>query len=250
MEQSTRNKIQNISFQKLYKPTIFSTDPISTLNSNKITCPYANRAVISLLEAGVDFEEILIDLENKPEWIKEVNPASKVPALRLSDGKILAESVQIAEFIAESYPESNLLPLDPYKRYEVRTFLEFTSSLGPLLYQLLNLAKSPRDEKTVDEKISQIVAKLRQVNEKLKEHSNEGPYFDGNHFSFADIIPFTIFERINIASQIVGCPIKDFEGLDCVIEWAKAIRARESYKKGVATSQEMYESLKSLLKRL
>ena len=37
------------------------------LYSNK-SCPWAQRSRIALLEAGVKYEEVEIDLTNKPEW--------------------------------------------------------------------------------------------------------------------------------------------------------------------------------------
>jgi glutathione S-transferase len=37
------------------------------LYSNK-SCPWAQRSRIALLEAGVKYEEVEIDLQNKPEW--------------------------------------------------------------------------------------------------------------------------------------------------------------------------------------
>lgn len=42
------------------------------LYSNK-SCPWAQRSRIALLEAGVKFEEIEIDLTNKPEWYLKIN---------------------------------------------------------------------------------------------------------------------------------------------------------------------------------
>jgi len=42
------------------------------LYSNK-SCPWAQRSRIALLEAGVKYEEIEIDLTNKPEWYSKIN---------------------------------------------------------------------------------------------------------------------------------------------------------------------------------
>jgi glutathione S-transferase len=35
---------------------------------NATICPYAQRAAISLKEVGAEYEEVLIDLQNKPDW--------------------------------------------------------------------------------------------------------------------------------------------------------------------------------------
>ncbi|PVU86801.1 hypothetical protein BB559_006404 [Furculomyces boomerangus] len=213
-------------------------------------CPFANRAILSLHESGVDFKEVLIDLENKPEWYKEVNPALKVPALRLPNGKILVESTLIAEFVADSYPEANLLPKDPLERYEVRNFIEFyNSKVSPYFMQLLKLNKQPRDENAIDQKVSELTQNLRELNTKLKEHSSKGPHFGGSHFGFADIITFPFYERLDITLEMLGRSINNIKGLDRVYEWARAIRERESYKTRIAPRQDIAKALQSLSKR-
>lgn len=35
---------------------------------NASICPYAQRAAIVLKELGAEYEEVLIDLANKPDW--------------------------------------------------------------------------------------------------------------------------------------------------------------------------------------
>ena len=54
----------------------------------------------------------MIDLEDRPAWLYELNPAGRVPVLE-SDGWALPESVVINEFLEERYPEPPLLPADP-----------------------------------------------------------------------------------------------------------------------------------------
>jgi glutathione S-transferase len=50
------------------------------LYSNK-SCPWAQRSRIALLESNVKYEEIEIDLQNKPDWYAKVNPVSNALAL-------------------------------------------------------------------------------------------------------------------------------------------------------------------------
>lgn len=66
------------------------------LYSNK-SCPWAQRSRIALLEAGVKYEEVEIDLQNKPEWYTaKINNQGKVPVLDFG-GEILIESAVISE---------------------------------------------------------------------------------------------------------------------------------------------------------
>jgi glutathione S-transferase len=46
-----------------------------------ILCPFAHRSRLTLLEKGVPFEAIEIDLQNKPANFQEISPDGKVPVL-------------------------------------------------------------------------------------------------------------------------------------------------------------------------
>lgn len=56
------------------------------LYSNK-SCPWAQRSRIALLEAGVKYEEIEIDLQNKPDWYWKINQVNDVHDLWLISSK-------------------------------------------------------------------------------------------------------------------------------------------------------------------
>ena len=48
-------------------------------------CPYAHRSRLALLEKGIPFELIEIDLQNKPDNFTDISPYGKVPALKYGD---------------------------------------------------------------------------------------------------------------------------------------------------------------------
>jgi glutathione S-transferase len=39
-----------------------------------IRCPFAARSRLALAEANADYEEVEIDLQNKPDWYLKLNP--------------------------------------------------------------------------------------------------------------------------------------------------------------------------------
>lgn len=45
------------------------------------TCPYAQRTWIALGEAGIEYDTVYVDLDNKPEWLFAFNPLGKVPTI-------------------------------------------------------------------------------------------------------------------------------------------------------------------------
>ncbi|KAH9943549.1 hypothetical protein B0H21DRAFT_823736 [Amylocystis lapponica] len=110
-----------------------------TLYAN-MACPYAQRVDIALKEAKADYTRYEVDLQNKPAWYApQVNPASKVPAIAYGGPKVppdqpspesakLAESLVLLEFVADIYPDADLLPTDPVQRAKVRFFIDAVST--------------------------------------------------------------------------------------------------------------------------
>ena len=58
-------------------------------------CPYAMRARMALLQAGVAFDAFEIVLRDKPAELLALSPKGTVPVLRLPDGQVLEQSLDI-----------------------------------------------------------------------------------------------------------------------------------------------------------
>lgn len=58
-------------------------------------CPYAMRARMALLQAGVGFDALEIVLREKPAELLSLSPKGTVPVLRLADGTVLEQSLDI-----------------------------------------------------------------------------------------------------------------------------------------------------------
>ncbi len=61
-------------------------------------CPYAMRARMALLQAGVDYEPFEIVLRDKPAQMLAVSPKGTVPVLVLPDGVVLEQSLDIVQW--------------------------------------------------------------------------------------------------------------------------------------------------------
>lgn len=97
-------------------------------------CPYCARVRIVLAEKGLEYETVVIDLADRPDWLYEKNPLGKVPVLE-EDTLCLPESVVIMEYLEERYPEPALLPQDPADRALVRLAIDrFDTNLGDSYY--------------------------------------------------------------------------------------------------------------------
>ena len=86
---------------------------------------------ISLEEAGAEFEPVFVNLradeQRGPDYLA-INPKARVPAL-VTDQGILTEAPAILSYIAMTYPQARLAPLDdPFAFAAVQSFNTYLCS--------------------------------------------------------------------------------------------------------------------------
>lgn len=105
--------------------------------------PFCRKVRLSLAEKKLE-----VELVEERYWEKDTeflrrNPAGKVPVLKM-DGRTMAESTAICEYLEEKHPEPALLPKDPGGRFETRRLVawfddKFHSEVtSKLLYERVN----------------------------------------------------------------------------------------------------------------
>ncbi|CAO3636974.1 unnamed protein product [Cunninghamella blakesleeana] len=208
---------------------------------NNIICPYAQRVNLTLKELGVEYEEVYIDLANKPDWYVKVNPELKVPALKVDDHPSIAESLVLIELLNDLYPEKELLPNDPIKKAQGRFAIEFYSS--KILPNLYGHIRNPNDKETYDNAINEA---FKRFNELLLEQSSEGPYFFGNKFSLVDIAiaPFQLrFDALNAATHEEGFQYSTIKSSPRLANYLESIVKRQSSIDSYVGNEKFYDSL-------
>ncbi|MDX1320322.1 MAG: glutathione S-transferase N-terminal domain-containing protein, partial [Oceanospirillum sp.] len=75
-------------------------------------CPYAMRARLGLLFAGLQVELREIVLKNKPAPMLAISPKGTVPVLELPDGRVIEESREILEWALAQQDPAGLLDVD------------------------------------------------------------------------------------------------------------------------------------------
>jgi len=89
----------------------------------------AYRVRIALNLKGLPYEMVPVHLtkdggyQRKPEFVA-VNPQMRVPALALSSGDVLTQSLAIIEYLDDIHPEPPLLPRDALARAHVRAIAQ------------------------------------------------------------------------------------------------------------------------------
>jgi len=90
----------------------------------------AFRVRIALNLKGLAYEPRFVHLPKRQHLepvYASVNPQALVPALELDDGRRLAQSMAIIEYLDERHPEPPLLPRDPMARARVRALSQLVA---------------------------------------------------------------------------------------------------------------------------
>ena len=92
----------------------------------------AYRVRIALNLKGLPYEMVPVHLtkdggqQRKPEF-RVLNPQMRVPALALSGGEVLTQSLAIIEYLDDIHPEPPLLPADALERAKVRALAQMVA---------------------------------------------------------------------------------------------------------------------------
>ena len=158
------------------------------------TCALASH--ICLEEAGAEYEARRVDFakeeQRQPAYLA-VNPKGRVPALVTPSG-VLTETPALLVYIAQSFPEARLAPLDdPFALARVQ---EFNSYLCSTLH--VAHAHKMRGHRWADDPDA-IAEMKRKVPETvaagfdyIERHAFVGPYAMGETYTIADPYLFTL----------------------------------------------------------
>ena len=177
------------------------------------TCPFVQRAVITLKHKNIDFEITYIDLADPPDWFRELSPLGKVPVLKVDD-EVLFESAVINEYLDE-ITGGELQPPTPLARAKNRAWIEFASNMLGNLYMM----KMSKDEERYNKYRDVLVSQLQRVEKRL----GDGPWFNGEEFSLADTAFAPLFRQNSVAGNKLS--VLDPETMPRVAAWAKRLLA-------------------------
>jgi glutathione S-transferase len=199
--------------------------------ANKNYSSWSMRPWVLLRQAGIDFEEVYVRFDSfAPESqfktaLQGVNPVGKVPVL-VHDGLAVWDTLAIAEYVAEHFPEKQLWPQDRAARAHARSICaEMHSGFGGLRSACpMNIeahlpeigALALRDKPAVSADLARIVSMWSSL---LKAHG--GPLLFG-HFSVADAYFAPVVMRLKTYALPVPADVASYMDRVCALPGVKS----------------------------
>ena len=163
-----------------------------------------------LAEKGIEYETVLVDLDERPDWIVALNPPDgRVPVLEQPGQPLLPESRIVMRYLDERFPEPPLMPDSPEERALVDLALErFDSVLSAPYYRVKNGRASAQE---LDEALAA-----------LDRSVGAREYLVGSSYSLADIayVPWLIRAEV-----LLGADVRAHASLR---RWLTALEQREA----------------------
>ncbi|MBD0385397.1 MAG: glutathione S-transferase family protein [Nostoc sp. C3-bin3] len=184
---------------------------------------FSQRTRVVLLEKGIDFTQIEIDLQNKPDGYTQISHYGKVPAIKHGDVE-LYESAIINEYLEEVFPEPSLLPHDPAQKAIARIWIDYANTrLVPAFNKFLR-GKDAQEQEQGRQEFTDALLYIEQ--EGLAKLSGNGPYWLGDQFSLVDISFYPWFERLPVLDHFRSFALPT--ETPRLQTWWNAVRDRDS----------------------
>ena len=159
-----------------------------------ISCSLA--AHIALEQAGAKYEAERVDFtrnaQRSPEYLG-VNPKGRVPALVTENG-VLTETLAILAFVAQSFPEAKLAPLeDAWAFARMQSFNSYLASTVHVAHAHRMRGKRWVDDDDAIVKMQEKVAQnMNDCFDLIERDQFRGPWVLGEQYSVSDPYLFTI----------------------------------------------------------
>lgn len=192
---------------------------LTLIIGSKNVSSWSLRGWLAMQLTGAEFEEVLIPLggQDTARRIREHSPSGKVPALKCEHG-LVWDSLSIAEYLAERFPEAHLWPRGEAARALARTvcaemhsgFMALRSNMPMDLQRNQPLAEVPEAVVADIARIVELWALCRQ------QFGQDGPFLFG-HASIADAFYAPVATRLR--SYCVTLPIEAQNYVDAIYAW-------------------------------
>lgn len=188
----------------------------------------------ALHEAGAEYEQVLVDWQDKPAAFLKANPMGKVPTIvhHLGDGdKTVTEAAAICLYLAEMHPEAGLLPNEA----ETADYLRWTFfASGPIEQSITSRAL--KFEPTPEQQMMAGWGSFDRTMDAIEQHLSGTTYVCGDRFTMADVY---VGSMIDWGMNFGIVPPRE-----AFVAYAERIQARPQYKAAKAVDNKLIEERK------
>lgn len=153
-----------------------------------------------------------------PEYLA-VNPTGAVPALRLEDGRVLAESNAILTYLASG---TQYLPADAFAAAKVQQWMSFEQDYVLNIASLRHWTMTGKLARRPEALVSMRRAGGLRALQILERELAQRPFITGEQYTIADIALFAYTHRADEA----GLPLQQFQH---VAAWLGRVRAQPGF---------------------
>ena len=171
------------------EPAEAGADSIRLVSYN--LCPFAQRVLIALNHKKIPFSVSYIDLKNKPDWFRKLNPEGQVPALQVGD-QLLTESQVINDYLDEQYPDPALYPKDLILKAHHKVLISKAGTANSYLYRIGKMESREEARPVLDEMQNWLL--------KVDSRINQLP-FQQDRLSMLDIAWAPFMMRLDILAR-------------------------------------------------
>lgn len=166
----------------------------------------------------IPYDVVNIKLSDRPDWYFERNPLGKVPAIETESGDCLYESLIIADYLDEKYPERPLQPKDPMQKAKDRILLEHFSRITANTFKLLHGTDT----------FDAVLTDLDLFEKDLTVRATH--FFGGDLPGMLDYMIWPWFERTDAYGIVVSKCILPTDRFKKLNEWKEAMKEDDAVK--------------------
>ncbi|XP_021897289.1 probable glutathione S-transferase [Carica papaya] len=175
--------------------------------------PFTCRVIIALKMKGIPYDYIEEDTSNKSPLLLKSNPVHKKIPVLIHNGKPIAESLVIVEYIDETWKQNPILHQDPYDRAMARFWAKYIDEKCMMTLWTAYWSEENGREKAVEE-----------ANECLRTMENEVKgkrFFGGEKIGMVDIAACFFGLWVEVIQEIRGLELLTAEKFPRLFEWSQ-----------------------------
>ncbi|EEF52176.1 glutathione S-transferase U9 [Ricinus communis] len=217
---------------------------------NKVTLhgtwgsPFTKRVELALKLKGITFNYVEEDLRNKSQLLLHYNPVHKKVPVLVHNGRPIAESFVIIEYIDETWKSGpKLLPEDPYGRAKVRFWANY---IQQKLFDTMFLVITTNGE-AQDKAGKEVMENLKVLENGMKDFLQDGiPTINSENVGLVDIIMCSLFSPHKAQEEVLGVKIIDPDKTPLIFSWITSINELPAVKEITPPHEKLVELLQFL----